>query len=159
MIRYGKRLDWSVPATLWVDYSLIEEASSTNSEKDSDQNSIIEDNIDTLKRPYDSHVNLAAGRTNHMNYDNIYKTEVEPSEQQKVKGGLPRLSSAFIDKNKFKQTLPPASLKSLRKKGVNIRIEANESISRLFSKRSIAREGTLNLPLKVIGNNKSFASQ
>ena len=62
-----------------------------------------------------------------MNYDNIYKTEVEPSEQQKVKGGLPRLSSAFI--------------------------------SRLFSKRSIAREGTLNLPLKVIGNNKSFASQ
>ena len=41
---------------------------------------MIEDKVETLKRPYDSHVNLAAGRTNHINFDNIFKTEAEPLE-------------------------------------------------------------------------------
>jgi hypothetical protein len=55
---------------------------------------MIEDCVEILRRPYDSHVNLAAGRTHHtINFNQNYRSQPE----SRIKP-LPRISSEFINK-------------------------------------------------------------
>ena len=58
LIKSGARLEWDVPSAITI----------SNSDTHSDSSSsftIMEDIAEVLRRPYDSHVNLVAGRSNH----------------------------------------------------------------------------------------------
>lgn len=60
LVRSGLRLEWSVPVSLAA-LSSEEESISESSESIS----MLEDSVEVLRRPYDSHVNLVAGRSHH----------------------------------------------------------------------------------------------
>ena len=84
--------------------------------------SVIEDPTELLRRPYDSHVNLAAGRTNH-----VFPLQVPQSQ---------RIA------NESRRVLHTAT---------------DEIKERPFAK-SIAREGPLNMPQKIM-HKKQATSQ
>jgi hypothetical protein len=59
LVRSGLRLEWVVPASISISLTDTHSDSSTSF-------SMMEDSVEVLRRPYDSHVNLVAGRTNHQ---------------------------------------------------------------------------------------------
>jgi hypothetical protein len=73
LTRSGQRLEWAVPN------AVLKEMVEGMNELDSSSSpsfTMLEDSIEILRRPYDSHVNLAAGRTNHQIMENMYRTQV-----------------------------------------------------------------------------------
>ena len=59
LVKSGVRLEWAVPSFIAISNSDTHSESSTSF-------SMLEDSVEVLRRPYDSHVNLVAGRSNHQ---------------------------------------------------------------------------------------------